>query len=199
MAETADQSTEQKIKEAAQRVFISKGYAAATTREIAEEAGINNALLNYYFRSKEKLFDIVMKEQVATLFGKVFPIINNPETSLDQKIVAVIDYYTDVLLAEPGLMLFVLSEMHNQPQRIAGLFEANQGMMQSVIARQFSQVKPFVHPVQLIMSVMGMALFPFMGRGVFQRTYGIDEKAFEEMLKERKKILPALIKAMLSG
>ena len=194
-----DQSTEQKIKDAAQKVFVQKGYSGTTTRDIADEAGINNALVNYYFRSKEKLFDIVMQEQVATLFGKIYPIVNNENTTLDQKITAIVDYYTEVLLAEPGIMLFVLSEMHNQPGRIAAHMEANGGVMHSVIARQFKEVKPDIHPMQLIMSVMGMTLFPFMARGIFQRTSGLEDKAFEGILKERKKILPALIKAMLAG
>jgi AcrR family transcriptional regulator len=192
-------STEQKIKEAAQKVFIRKGYSATTTREIAEEAGINNALLNYYFRSKEKLFDIVMQEQVAILFGQIYPIVNNEETTLEEKISSIINYYTEVLLARPGLMLFVLSEMQNQPERIAKNMYSNQGMLHSVIARQFKEVKPDIHPMQLIMSVMGMILFPFMGRGVFQRATGFDDKTFEKMLKERQKLLPALIKAMLSS
>jgi AcrR family transcriptional regulator len=194
-----DQSTEQKIKEAAHKVFVQKGYSGTTTRDIADAAGINNALLNYYFRSKEKLFDIVMQEQVATLFGKIYPIVNNEETTLEQKIAAIIDYYTEVLLAQPGLMLFVLSEMHNQPERIANHMEANKGMMHSVIARQFKEAKPDVHPMQMIMTVMGMTLFPFMGRGVFQRTSGLEDSVFEGILKERKKILPVLIKAMLAG
>jgi AcrR family transcriptional regulator len=192
-------STEQKIKEAAQKVFIRKGYAATTTREIAEESGINNALLNYYFRSKEKLFDIVMQEQVAILFGQIYPIVNNEETTLEQKVSSIINYYTEVLLAQPGLMLFVLSEMQNQPERIVKSMYSNEGMMHSVIARQFKEVKPDIHPMQLIMSVMGMILFPFMGRGVFQRASGFDDKSFEEILKERQKLLPVLIKAMLSS
>lgn len=198
MIKQVDQSTEQKIKEAAQKVFIRKGYATATTRDIAEEAGINNALLNYYFRTKEKLFNIVMHEQVAILFGKIFPIVNNEETTLEQKIEAIIDYYIGVLTSEPGLMLFVLGEMHNAPERIAELFEANHGMMHSVIARQFADAKPDINPLQMIMSVMGMILFPFMGRGVFQRSTGLNDKAFDALLKERRKILPGLIKGMLS-
>src|SRR6195952_3993430 len=129
-----DQSTEQRIKDAPKKESVQKGYSGTTTRDIADEAGINNALLNYYFRSKEKLFDIVMQDQVATLFGKIYPIVNNEVTTLEQKIGAIIDYYTEVLLAQPGLMLFVLSEMHNQPERIANHMEAHGGMMHSVIA-----------------------------------------------------------------
>ena len=59
-----DSSTEEKIKAAARKVFTRKGFAATRTRDISEEAGINLALLNYYFRSKEKLFDLVMMENM---------------------------------------------------------------------------------------------------------------------------------------
>ena len=72
-----EQSTEEKILEAASEVFTKKGFAGTRTRDIAEKAGINLALLNYYFRSKEKLFEQVMKIKVVLLFGKIFPILSN--------------------------------------------------------------------------------------------------------------------------
>ena len=64
-------STEEKILEAASKVFTEKGFAGTRTRDIAEHAGINLALLNYYFRSKEKLFEQVMKAkcQIIELSG----------------------------------------------------------------------------------------------------------------------------------
>lgn len=62
-----DQTTEEKIKIAARKLFTRKGFAAVKTRDIAEEAGINLALLNYYFRSKEKLFKLIMEESFYNL------------------------------------------------------------------------------------------------------------------------------------
>src|SRR3546814_7833693 len=79
-------STEEKIKEAARKVFTRKGYAAARTRDIAEEAGINLALLNYYFRSKEKLFHQVMIERMQELFGVLIPVMNDTSTALETKL-----------------------------------------------------------------------------------------------------------------
>lgn len=64
-----DISTEEKIKEAARKIFMEKGFGSTRTREIAEAAGINSALLNYYFRSKEKLFEIIMMESVQEMFA----------------------------------------------------------------------------------------------------------------------------------
>jgi len=52
-----DTSTEAKIKAAARVVFHKNGFAATRTRDIAEEAGINLALLNYYFRSKQNHYE----------------------------------------------------------------------------------------------------------------------------------------------
>src|SRR6195952_788113 len=82
----ADVSTEEKIKQAATKVFMQKGYAATRTRDIAEAAEINLALLNYYFRSKEKLFEIVMLEKVQKLFGLIIPVVTDETMDLEKKI-----------------------------------------------------------------------------------------------------------------
>ena len=81
-----DTSTEERIKQAARKVFHQKGYAATRTRDIAEEANINHAMLNYYFRSKEKLFEIVMMETMTQFFKGVGSILNDENTSLEEKI-----------------------------------------------------------------------------------------------------------------
>src|SRR5271165_3203609 len=91
-------SAEQKIKAAAQKLFTQKGYAAVRTREIAAEAGINLALLNYYFRSKEKLFELVMLENMTTFAEGAADIIHNESTSLDQKIELLVGHYIDILI-----------------------------------------------------------------------------------------------------
>src|SRR5690242_1058712 len=114
----ADLSTEEKIKEAARKVFTRKGYAATRTRDIAEEAGINLALLNYYFRSKEKLFNQVMMEKVQQLFGVLLPVLNDPSTRLEVKIERIVSNYIDMLLKNPDLPIFVLSELKGQAEQL---------------------------------------------------------------------------------
>src|SRR5215217_870837 len=106
-----DLTTEQKIKEAAVVVFTKKGYVASRTRDIAEEAGINLALLNYYFRSKEKLFDIVMKENMMQLLAAMKNVLNNEKQSLEEKVTNIIENYVDLLLANPDLPIFILGEI----------------------------------------------------------------------------------------
>jgi AcrR family transcriptional regulator len=193
----ADTSTEQNIKDAAKRVFLKKGYAATTTREIAEEAGINHGMLNYYFRSKDRLFDMVAQEQTAIFFGKIYPIVNDEATNLEEKIDGLVKYYTGILAVEPGLALFISNEMQNRPERIAEVMAENKGLAKAIIARQLKEARPDFHPMQLLMSILGMILFPYISRGVFQKSMEINEDEMINMLKERAEFLPVLIKAML--
>ena len=108
-------STEEKIKAAAQKVFMQKGYGAARTRDIASAAGINLALLNYYFRSKEKLFHDIMIERIKLFFGTLAPLLNDASTSLEVKIGRIVSGYLDMLLENPELPLFVLNELRKKP------------------------------------------------------------------------------------
>ena len=108
-----DKTTEAKIKSAAKTVFHQKGFAATRTRDIAEEAGINLALLNYYFRSKQKLFEIVMFETMFSFMQSMSLVFNDEESSLDDKIEKVVEKYTYKILSEPEVPLFILSELRN--------------------------------------------------------------------------------------
>ena len=91
-------TTEQKIVEAARKIFTQKGYAATKTRDIAEEAGINLALLNYYFGSKENLFKQIVTEKFEDLFGLMSPILSNKNITLEEKIQTLVKNYTNLLI-----------------------------------------------------------------------------------------------------
>ena len=104
-------SSEEKIIEAARKLFTQKGFAATKTRDIAEEADSNLALLNYYFRSKQNLFQIIIEKEFEELFGIITPILSNKEISLEEKIETLVSSYTKLLLGNPDLPFFVLSEI----------------------------------------------------------------------------------------
>src|SRR5687767_4981818 len=108
-----DHTTEERIKNAARVIFHQKGYAAARTRDIAEEAGINLALLNYYFRSKEKLFDIIMFETFHGFLQSMTGVFNDRDTTMFQKIEILAERYIDLLIKQPDIPLFVLSELRS--------------------------------------------------------------------------------------
>lgn len=193
----ADLSTEEKIKEAARKVFTQKGYAATRTRDIAEEAGINLALLNYYFRSKEKLFEIVMLEKMQKFFGVLAPILNDTATTLENKVEGITSKYVDLLLENPELPLFVLSELRNSPGQFAKIAQKADFLNESVFIKQIEKKRPDVHPFQFFVSLLGMCLFPFLMRPVLQKMTNMKDKAFTQMMLERKELIPAWTKALL--
>lgn len=198
-AKKDDPSTEEKIKEAARKVFTQKGYSAARTRDIAEEAGINLALLNYYFRSKEKLFNLIMEEKIHKLFGGLFPILNDGKSSLNEKVERITEFYIDSISQNPDLPLFVLSEIRNNPGHFAEIIQARLLIFKSHWMRQLKEKRPDINPLQFMLSILGMIVFPFIARPVFESSEIMDKEKIKGMLMERKKLIPIWVNAMLNA
>jgi AcrR family transcriptional regulator len=190
-------STEEKIKEAARKVFTKKGFAATRTRDIAEEAGINLALLNYYFRSKEKLFEIIIREKLQKFFGFIGPIINNESTTLDAKIDGIVFKYFELLLDNPDIPFFVLGEARNNPEVISNAMPQKDFIKNSFFIKQVHERKPDQDPYQFLLSMLGMIIFPFIMRPVFQRLTQTDDAKTMKMLVERRALIPVWCKALL--
>jgi AcrR family transcriptional regulator len=194
-----DITTEEKIKEAARKVFMKKGYAGTRTRDIAEEAGLNLALLNYYFRSKEKLFEIVMMEKVQKLFGIIAPILTDTSTTLEKKIELAAGNYIAMLMENPDLPLFVMSEIRNNPERFANKVQAVKLIQESHFVKQIKEKRPDINPLHFVISLLGMILFPFIARPVLQDAGNLSAKAFQNMMEERKALIPLWIKALMKA
>ena len=193
-----DLSTEDKIKEAAKKVFLKKGYAATRTRDIAEEAGINLALLNYYFRSKEKLFDLIMLEKLEKFFGAIAPILNNTTTSLEQKVTLFSNNYIDLIIANPELPLFILSEVRYNPERFVHKLPIAK-VADSHFVRQLHERRPDINPLHFLMNLLGMSVFPFIMKPIFHASGVLSEKVFLTRMEERKALIPKWINAMLKS
>lgn len=195
----SDTSTEEKIKEAARKVFMQKGYAATRTRDIAEEAGINLALLNYYFRSKEKLFHQVMQEKIQQFFGVLLTIINDTSTKLETKIELIVSHYVDVLFENPELPLFVLSEMKVHTDALQKILPLQKITGQISFIQQLKEKRPDINPIHFLMNILGMTIFPFVAKPAFNLIAATNKSELDSILKERKKLIPLWIKAMLKA
>jgi len=191
-----DLSTEEKIKAAARTVFTKKGYAATRTRDIAEEAGINLALLNYYFRSKEKLFELVMMEKMASFFGTISPILGDTGLTLEEKIAMVAEKYTRVLTENPDLPLFILSEIRMNPDQFVNRLPFNK-IFESHFVKQLQERRPDLHPVHFLMNMLGLTVFPFIVKPVLITSGSLNEKAFNARAEERISLIPGWMSAML--
>lgn len=200
----ADISTEEKIKNAARLIFHKKGFAATRTRDIAEEAGINLALLNYYFRSKEKLFDIIMLESLQGFLKSIQEVFNNESTSLDEKIEILVSTYIDGLTKYPDIPVFILSELRRNPDELISKINLKQVLMNSHFIKQLKQnihdgtIAP-INPLHFIMNLMGMTVFPFIASPMLKSLSGASQADFDELMKQRKQLIPVWIKGMLKA
>lgn len=195
----ADVSTEEKIKEAARKVFTQKGYAATRTRDIAEEAGINLALLNYYFRSKEKLFEIIIMEKMQILFGKIGPIIMDGRTSIEEKVERVSEHYIDTLMANPDIPLFVLGEIKNNPDKFANLVKTKTNITDSALFKQLTERRPDIDPLHFLLNMLGLVIFPFIGKPLIQLITGLQPDKAAALMNERKILIRKWFIAMLDA
>jgi AcrR family transcriptional regulator len=192
----ADLSTEEKIKSAARIVFTKKGYAATRTRDIAEEAGINLALLNYYFRSKEKLFELVMMEKMEKFFGTIAPLLNDTDLGLEQKITAIVEKYIQLLTENPDIPLFILSEIRTSPDQFVNKLPVGR-LFESHFFKQLQERRPDLNPIHTFLNVMGLSVFPFVMKPVLQMAGVLNDKAFQTRMDERKTLIPKWINAIL--
>ena len=198
MTET-ELSTEDKILLAASKVFTEKGFSGARTRDIAEEAGINLALLNYYFRTKEKLFEQVMKVKIVLLFGLIIPIVTNEKTSLDEKIDLASVKYFDILTKNPNLPIFVLSEIQKKTSDVKSILPFEKVLNNSVLMKQIKERKPDVNPFHFLLNFLSMTVFPFLGKPILQSFDLMDDAEFQQFVEERKTMVPMWIKMMLNS
>lgn len=194
-----ENTTEQKILEAAEEVFHEKGYDGARMQEIAEQAGINKGLLHYYFKTKDKLFEAIFSVAVNRMISRILAILEL-EIPLDEKIDMIVDQYMALLIKNPALPRFVLSELNKNPdQFIAKHFkkevktafatfaaavrkEAEQGAIRPIDARH------------LFMNMISMIIFPFIGRPLMQVVFGADNAEFKQLLAERKELIKKFLK-----
>lgn len=193
----SDISTEEKIKDAARKLFVEKGFGSATTRDIAECADTNIALVNYYFRSKEKLFQEVFQESFVHTFLPVTQILND-DLPLEVKIYKFVDHMTELLKRDPMMPLFVLSEMRGGQSKMCDMMMASGAMESNGFQRQLETEAAKGHirqadAFQVETSLMSMVLFPFVSMEILKMKRQMDDEAFMRFVDARKKIIPEMI------
>ncbi len=168
-----DLQTQEKIIKAANEIFEEKGFAAARMQEIADRAGINKALLHYYFRSKELLFATVFQALLKKMFEKILSVFMM-DISFEKKIKLYYEEHINILIKNPNLPLFLLNEISHNPDLVQGIRETlRYSEMRDVIYRQHSKelrkfgIKKGELP-QLMVTIVSMAIFPFAARNIMK-------------------------------
>lgn len=189
--------TEEIIFEAASRVFQREGYAGARMQEIADEADINKSMLHYYFRSKDKLFQQVFQKHLGRFFPIIFQVLEAPDP-LDVKVHNLIDAYYNFLQDNPGVSQFVVIEMNNHPGEFQAFMRERNIRPPKAFADQVKEeiekgnLDP-VDPRQLLISMVGLILFPFIAQMMIKTVFGLDEEGYKDFMRQRKDFLAGFI------
>ena len=187
-----DKQTEEKIFESATEVFMMKGMDGARMQDIANHAGINKALLHYYYRTKDHLFNAVFEKIAGQMFKKFAPVLDE-NISLEEKIRFFFREHISFLQRNPRLPSFLLNELNRNPERIKKLIQSiDINKLWTTLEKQHKEelvkynITREIIP-QLMTSIAALSVFPFAAKAIisgFMEKLGYD---FDEYIEVRKK------------
>jgi len=193
--------TESKILEAAEKVFYQKGKAGASMQDIADEAGITRTSLNYYFRSKDKLFESVFRMAMAKFIPAIAEMMRT-DVSFNDYLPDMVNTIIDSLIENPQIPIFVLQELSSNTSRMPEIMK-DLGLDPNIMRKnmeadqQFSKL-PY-DPRQIVINVISLCIFPFAARPIVQTLmYDGNEEEYIAAMQERKKIIPMMMKKLLN-
>lgn len=174
-------------------------------QEIAEEAGVNPALLHYYFKSKDRLAQAVFRELAGRMIPSIVSVLSSGET-IEKKVEQFVRRYIDTVRESPFVPGYILAELYFNPQRITALTSEIAGvhpgeMMQSFLPKLRAQldeqarigaIRP-IAPEQFLVNLIALCVFPFAARPLLGIGLGLDDAAFSRFLDRRRAELPKFI------
>ena len=192
-----EKNTEELIMDAANKVFMEKGYDGARMQEIAEVAGINKALVHYYYRSKDKLFEGIFKAAFKLFAPKLQDVIVM-DIPLEEKLVVFAETYIDFLIKNPMLPGFILHELSRKSETIPNLLASSiikPQIIIDMIQKEIDEgkIKP-IDPKQLIANLIGLCIFPIVAKPILKvLLFNNNDEEYNAFLIERKKEVPKFV------
>ncbi len=195
-----NKDAEKDIINAAREVFHNKGFKGATMRDIASRANINLAMVNYYFRSKEKLFDIIIDETLETFYVKLAKSTGRNDIDIIKKIEIIINEYTDFFWGEPNLPLFLVGELIRNPDKLTARFKkiVNKSNVFKNFQKQLSDktkdgtIKQ-VGAFPILLNILSLVTFPLIAMPLIKEIHGSEITINETMVALRKREIVELI------
>ena len=204
-----DDAAEQRILDAAHKVFVRRGTAGARMQEIADEAGVNKALLHYYFRNKSRLADGVFQRVAGGIFARVVEVARS-DTELEDKVRRIIAVYLEQLSKTPYAPAYVIAELNHDPERgrqlVQTLSELREGaspqlVLQALQVQIDARIRAgTIRPIsaqQFLTNLVSLCIFPFAAQPLLCAVMGMDDAGFRDFIEERKRSLPEFFLAAL--
>ncbi len=194
------EETEALIKRTAKQMFFGQGRFNAKMHEIASEAGINRALLHYYFRNRENLFDVVLKEAMEESFIRMFDILSTHK-KFETKVTEAIHQIVDCLAEYPFIENFIISEINKNPANAITLGTLKKGKaftrgFLKEIQQYIRQNKlPYLSAEDFIVNMMSLCAYPSSTKPIIKHILGYSEKNYRQFLLRRKKMISRILLA----
>ena len=193
MEQTREQSMESIILETAERLFLDKGFALTSTTEIAREAGCNQALVHYYFRTKEQLFIRIFEEKIKIFAGAFFRKKKKPGTFLE-KLTRKIEAHFDIIAQNPKIPFLIINEITTNPQRIKALHKSIGEYPASIIRKVNEELEEAiaqgeVRPItvlDLILTVLSLNVLPQLLRPILEEVMPLPPEEVQKLIARRK-------------
>lgn len=190
MKKSKDHNTEFIILEAAKNVFLLKGMEGARMQEIADEAGINKALLHYYFRNKQLLFEAVFKNAFLLLAPQLNTVLNS-DNSIFEKIRAFSSNYISFIMEHPYLPNFIIQELNRNPQFLKNLISKEDFPSVEKFKIQVDKYveKGLIKPInssQLFINLVSLNILPFLAAPLLKGFLNLNDSEYKQLLKKRK-------------
>ena len=188
-----NKDAERDIINAARKAFYNKGFKEASMRDIATEANVNLAMVNYYFRSKENLFYIIFDEAFGILYNKIAEIAGKESIDIIEKIKTIINEYCDFFNKQPYILMFILGEVLRNPEKIGIRIRTKlqQSNAFSILNKQFETaiakgvIKP-VSTLSVVINILSLIIFPLLAKPLIKKALNIDSNVIDSILESRK-------------
>ena len=186
--------TESRILQAAEREFFEKGYAGARTASIAEAAGVTHAMLHYYFRTKDKLFERIVSEKISILGNIIISAIGDEDLTLEDRIRQGIERHFDFIAANRDLPKFIVNEVLTRPN-VVEMMKCNlQNIVNNLLNSLQHEIDAYaakglcrqVNARMLLIDIVSLNVFPFMAAPIVLGAIGDSYNSYDEFLALRK-------------
>jgi len=194
MVDKNNQTTEQAILEEAERLFLEKGFAKTSTTEIAKKVGCNQAMIHYYYRTKENLFNVIFENKFKAFFQNIFEVNNLGNLPFEDKLKHMIESHFDMIRENPKLPLLIINELSRLPEQLKTLREKLHSMPEQLFvqleAELQSEIKDGhirqVNLMDLIISIVSLNVALFLLLPVAEEVFPLNYIQKQMMIEHRK-------------